>query len=165
MAQKLLSLCEKCPYSEFFWSLFRIHFECGKTGIRKTGNMDIFYAVCSTEVYKAVKRSGTLTQNSITSLSAVWDVWKATRTYTWAYRILTKIHDEGKSVQIRSYLWFVFFCIRTGYGVSLHIKSEYREIRTTNHSVITHFWRSKVFCKKIVNGSNLLTAFARKAPL
>ena len=116
MAQKLLSLCEKCPYSEFFWSLFRIHFECGKTGIRKTGNMDIFYAVCSSEVYKAVKRSGTLTQNSITSLSAVWNVWKATRTYTWAYRILTKIHDEGKSVQIRSYLWFVFFCIRTGYG-------------------------------------------------
>ena len=36
------------------------------------------------------------------------------------------------SVQIRSNFWSVFFCIRT----------EYREIRTRNHSVFGHFSRS-----------------------
>ena len=33
------SLHEMCPYSEFFWS------ECGKMRMRKTPNMDTFYAV------------------------------------------------------------------------------------------------------------------------
>ena len=37
-----------------------------------------------------------------------------------------------KSVQIRSYFWSVFSCIRT----------EYRKIRTKNNSVFGHFLRS-----------------------
>ena len=37
-----------------------------------------------------------------------------------------------KSVQTRSYFWFVFYCIRT----------EYRKILTRNNSVFVHFLRS-----------------------
>ena len=37
-----------------------------------------------------------------------------------------------KSVQIRSYFWFVFSCIST----------EYRKVRTRNNSVFGHFSRS-----------------------
>ena len=53
------SLREKCPYSEFFWSVFsrirteygqmlvsfRIHSECEKIRIRKTPNTDTFHTV------------------------------------------------------------------------------------------------------------------------
>ena len=60
------SLRKKCPYSEFFWSVFpriwtkygdllrftkygdvnlRIQFKCGKIRTRKTPNMDTFYAM------------------------------------------------------------------------------------------------------------------------
>ena len=52
-----------------------------------------------------------------------------------------KIHCV-KSVQIRSYFWSVFSCIRTEYGdllVNLHIESEYRKIRTRNNSAFGHF--------------------------
>ena len=39
------SLREKCPYLEFFWSVFsRIQCECGKIRTRKTPNTDSFYA-------------------------------------------------------------------------------------------------------------------------
>ena len=47
-----------------------------------------------------------------------------------------------KSVQIRSYFWPVFSCIRIEYGVNLRIQSEYRKIRTRNNSVFTQFSRS-----------------------
>ena len=47
---------KKCPYLEFFWSIFsririeysaylRIESECGKTRTRKTPNTDSFYVV------------------------------------------------------------------------------------------------------------------------
>ena len=42
-----------------------------------------------------------------------------------------------KSVQVRSYFWSVFSCIRTEYGfygVNLSIQPEYRKIRTRNNS-------------------------------
>ena len=42
-----------------------------------------------------------------------------------------------KSVQIRSFFWSAFFCIRT----------EYRKIRTRKNSVFTHFLRSERNCK------------------
>ena len=47
-----MSLCKKCPYLEFYWSVFfrirtkrygvslRIQFECGKIRTRKTPNTD-----------------------------------------------------------------------------------------------------------------------------
>ena len=39
-------LCEKCPYSELFWSAFsRIQYKCGKILTRITPNEDTFYAV------------------------------------------------------------------------------------------------------------------------
>ena len=46
-----------------------------------------------------------------------------------------------KSVQIRSYFWSVFSCIRTEYGdlLNLRIQSEYRKIRTRNNSVFGRF--------------------------
>ena len=50
-----------------------------------------------------------------------------------------------KSVQIRSYFWFMFSCIWSEYGdlrASLHIQSEYRKVRTRNNSVFGHFSRS-----------------------
>ena len=44
-----LSLRKKCPYSEFFWSVFsRIQSECGKIRTRKTPNADNIHAVCNT---------------------------------------------------------------------------------------------------------------------
>ena len=46
-------------------------------------------------------------------------------TFIWPYHCV-------KSVQIRSYLWSVFYFIRT----------EYRKIRTRNNSVFGHFSRS-----------------------
>ena len=51
-----------------------------------------------------------------------------------------------KSVQIRSYFWSVFSCIRTEYGdlrLNLRIQYEYRKIRTRNNSVFGHFSRSE----------------------
>ena len=45
---------------------------------------------------------------------------------------LDQLHG-GKSVQIQSYFWSVFSCIRT----------EYRKIRTRNNSVFGHFSRIK----------------------
>ena len=54
-----------------------------------------------------------------------------------------------KSVQLRSYFWSVFSCIRREYGDlrskspgNLRIQSEYRKIQTRNNSVIGHFSRS-----------------------
>ena len=47
-----------------------------------------------------------------------------------------------KSIQIRSYFWSVFSCIRIEYGDlrgNLRIQSEYRKIRTRNNSVFGHF--------------------------
>ena len=56
----------------------------------------------------------------------------------------TKSHLEilhcVTSVQIRSYFWSLFSCIRTEYG-DLG-RSEYRKIRTRNNSVFGHFSRS-----------------------
>ena len=56
-----MSLCEKCSYSELFWSVIsrilteygeycvslRIQSECGKIGSKITPIMDTFYAVCA----------------------------------------------------------------------------------------------------------------------
>ena len=59
-----------------------------------------------------------------------------------------------KSVQIRSYFWFVFSCIRTEYGDlrSTGIKDtgkyEYRKIRTRNNSAFGHFSRSGIYIDK-----------------
>ena len=40
---RLISLYEKCSYSEFFWSVFsRIQSECGKIWTRKTPNTALF---------------------------------------------------------------------------------------------------------------------------
>ena len=64
----MMSLCEKCPYSELFWFTFslirseygeisvslRIQSECGKNRTRITPNMDTFYAVCA-EKKKAIQ--------------------------------------------------------------------------------------------------------------
>ena len=47
-----------------------------------------------------------------------------------------------KSVQIRSYFWSVYSCVRTEYRnllINLHIQSEYRKTRTRNDSVSAHF--------------------------
>ena len=54
------ALPEKCPYLEFFWSVFsriwieygvslRIQSECGKTQTRKTPNKDTFHAVMNSK--------------------------------------------------------------------------------------------------------------------
>ena len=56
------TLREKCPYSEFFWSVFsrirteygvslRIQSECGKIRTRKTPNTDTFHVVQMTGFY------------------------------------------------------------------------------------------------------------------
>ena len=50
-----------------------------------------------------------------------------------------------KSIQIQSYFWFAFSCIRIEYRryfVSLRIQSECKKIRTRNNSVFGHFSRS-----------------------
>ena len=57
------SLSEKCPYSEFFWSVFsriptelerygvslHIQSDCGKIWTRKTPNIDTFQAVLQSD--------------------------------------------------------------------------------------------------------------------
>ena len=52
-----------------------------------------------------------------------------------------------KSVQIRSFLWCVFYRIRTEYEeiVFLRIQSEFMKIRTRKNSVFGHFTRSVCF--------------------
>ena len=41
-----VTVCEKCPYSEFFWSVFcRIQSKCGKIRNRKTWNTYTFHVV------------------------------------------------------------------------------------------------------------------------
>ena len=55
----------------------------------------------------------------------------------WFYHLVT-----AWSVQIRSYFWSVFCCIRTEYGdwrVNLRVQSEYRKIRTRNNCIWTLF--------------------------
>ena len=47
-----------------------------------------------------------------------------------------------KSVQIRSYVWSVFSCIRTEYA-NLRIQPKYRKILTRNNSVFGHFSHSE----------------------
>ena len=48
-----------------------------------------------------------------------------------------------KSVQIWSFFWSIFSCIRTEYGdLNLRILFEYRKIRTRKNSVFRHFSRS-----------------------
>ena len=48
------------------------------------------------------------------------------------------------SVQIRSYFWSVFSCIRTEYG---EVQSQYIKIRTSNNSVFEHFSHSVILRK------------------
>ena len=55
--------------------------------------------------------------------------------------ITTKIKNCVKNVQIRSYFWFVFSCIRTEYGDLL---VRIQKIRTRNNSVFGHFSRSEI---------------------
>ena len=55
-------------------------------------------------------------------------------------------HDCVKSVQIRSYFWSVFSCIRT----------EYRKIWTRNNSVFEHFSRNALLDAKNVWKLSLL---------
>ena len=65
-------------------------------------------------------------------------------------------HHPGcmKSIQMRSYFWFIFSCIRT----------EYRKLRTRNNSVFGHlFTQCKVFtysscCQKTTYPKLLITA-------
>ena len=48
------TLRKKCPYSEFFWSVFsRIRTECRKIRTRKTPNTDSFYAEQVIEIFKS----------------------------------------------------------------------------------------------------------------
>ena len=49
-----------------------------------------------------------------------------------------------KSVQIRSFFWFVFSFIRTECRVNLHIQSECRKIPTRRNSVFGQFSRSEM---------------------
>ena len=57
-----------------------------------------------------------------------------------------------KSVEIRSFFWSVFSCIRTEYGVysvNLRIQSKYRKIRTRKISVFGHFSRCEIILEKV----------------
>ena len=56
--------------------------------------------------------------------------------------LITASTHSVKCVQILSYFWSVFSCIRTeygDYGVNFRIQSEYKKIRTRNNSVFGHF--------------------------
>ena len=65
-----------------------------------------------------------------------------------------------KSVQIRSFFWSVFSCIRTD-GVNLRIQSEYRKIWTRNNSVFGQFSRSANVDKSYHKSVRLLTNFPK----
>ena len=74
--------------------------------------------------------------NNPKTLKYVWSFFNIM--YQWVnlfLSVLPFISHCVKSVQIRSFFWSVFFCIRT----------EYRKIRIRNNSVFEHFSRSVSF--------------------
>ena len=72
-----------------------------------------------------------------------------------------------KSVQIGSYFWSLFSCIRTEYAeilVSLCIKSECGKIRTRKNCVFRHFSRSaRVAYTLTCLKSKCIMSFAKKS--
>ena len=58
-----------------------------------------------------------------------------------------------KSVQIRSFFWSLFSCIRTEYEDLLRIQSKYRKIRTRKNSARGHFSSSEYYVNlnKMIN--------------
>ena len=81
--------------------------------------------------------------------SQFWTVdWSNWSTPEWNHSV--------KSVQIRSFLWSVFFGLNTErYWVSLRIQSECGKIRTRKNSVFGHFSRSELSEKKSVYNREL----------
>ena len=70
-----------------------------------------------------------------------------------------------KSIQIQSYFWSVFSCIRTEYGeikcpntelFLVRIQSEHGKIRTRNNSVFGHFSRSGSNIVEVTSSVKLL---------
>ena len=68
-----------------------------------------------------------------------------TKSKQWYQAVLIKKCMEHcvKSVQMRSFFWSVFSCIRTEYG-NIRVQFKYRKIRTRNNSVFGHFSRSGI---------------------
>ena len=125
-----VSLREKCPYLELFWSVFsrirteyreipvylRIQSECGKIRTRITPNTDPFYA-------------GSKSTNK--TIITLW--W---RENWWTTITMWKVSKYG----VFSGPYFPLFGLNTErYGVNLHIQSECGKIRTRKNSVFGHF--------------------------
>ena len=76
------------------------------------------------------------------------ELWVFVRTKKYLNEAKRILYHCVKCVQIRSYFWSVFSCIRTEYGdlrVNLCTESEYRKIRTRNNSVYSHNSRRGLF--------------------
>ena len=69
--------------------------------------------------------------------------FKAAIDDSWLHRLIHYV----KSVQIRSFFWSVFSCIRTEYGLNTDspCSVECGKIRTRKNSVFWHFSRSDIF--------------------
>ena len=65
--------------------------------------------------------------------------WRVSQTSMMMFFCENSVRHCMKSVQVRSYFWSVFSCIRTEYGDLRSIHCEYRKVRTRNNSVFGHF--------------------------
>ena len=107
------SLCEKCPNTEFFSGPYfprfgqhterysvslRFQFECGKILTRKNSIFGHFSRNVSTKIFKSQ------------ALITIYWSWLT------CYQLVSRIKEHShcvESVQIRSYFWSVFSCVRT----------------------------------------------------
>ena len=98
-------LREKCPYSEFFWSVFscilteywvslRIQSECGKIPTRKIRNTDTFRAVqsFSTKISQSICPTCHLYRNQLINLQmkTSWIVLTSLEQFLYLYLNITK---------------------------------------------------------------------------
>ena len=65
----------------------------------------------------------------------IWSKVASCSNHSWTLKILVEnLPMSWRGVQMQSYFWSAFFCIRT----------EYREVRTRNNSIFGHFSRSEI---------------------
>ena len=127
-----VSLREKCPYSELLWSAFsRIRTEYGEWQIRA------LFTQC-------IRGWKILVSQKMLRTHYVYDR---------PYIPISSAYHCVKTVQIRSYFWFVFCCIRT----------EYRKIRKYGTEITLHLDPFHAVYARIYWPDNILYSLVYKA--
>ena len=106
------SLRKKCPYSEFFWSVFsRIQSECGKVRTRITPNTDTFHAVTKeNKVYQDENYPAKSVNDRGSRFSSDLNFCDVTFVATWALTYITfLIRIFFSMIKVLAYHKHVFF--------------------------------------------------------